>query len=462
MADDRVRSEAQGAGWGALWWALALTLHGVALFCLIYFTPLREWFFGPEEEEDAFTALEGPRVRKIVAILLEVHTKRLCKKVRQQKKLLAELAYIRDKRYERYLQQAQRGRREGEDVPPPEPLAALGPAGPDTNLPLEGRDIPGLYDVAKIIEQTTYGTYRQMRAVELARIQSLPLKEALGVTKVAVPPHPDLKLEVFQQDITNAKDGKLDALKDELFTAHSEIGSMVAAALRMLDMAEGLMASDVGGTTILASGGGALYEGSGDVRWGSPVGPPLLAHEYFPGAKESRFGKDFRPAPGRKLVSDGVKAEWMYVDTWYVIGPFPNPDRVFLEKKFPPESVVDLDATYVGKRGRKLRWEFRQSPHMMIAPHVADRYAIWYAYTEIYAEKPQDRWVAFGSDDYSRAWLNGELIWSSGKTPHHWIPDRGFRKLHFNQGYNPLLFRLENAGGTTGFSVIIYVGGTSF
>jgi hypothetical protein len=103
-----------------------------------------------------------------------------------------------------------------------------------------------------------------------------------------------------------------------------------------------------------------------------------------------------------------------------------------------------------------------QSPTLMIAPHVATNYAVWYAYSEIYADRPQDRWVAFGSDDYSKAWLNGEMVWTSGKTPHKWIPDRGFRKLHFRQGYNPLLVRLENAGGTTGFSVVFYLGNVQF
>ena len=457
MPEASTSSEAKAARWGAFWWTVAALFHVGAIAALIHFTPLREWFF-EREEEDSFAAVEGPRVRKVVHTLIEVHTKRLRRKIEQQKELLAKLQRIRDTRHERYAAQAESARRRGSDAPAPEPIAVLGPAGPDPNLPLDRRDIGQLYEIAQTIEETTYGTYRQMRAVELARIQGLSLQVARDAVKVGVPSHPALDLGVFELDIVSTTDGKLDALKTELFKARSEVGSMVAAAIRMLDMAEGLMAADVGGTTVLASGGGALYEGGGMTRWGSSVGPPLQAHEFFPGAKESQFGDDFRPAPGRKLMPDGPKAQWMYVDTWYLIGPFPNPDRARLDYKFAPDSVVDLDATYLGKGGRKLRWEFRQWHSMMIAPHVADKYAIWYGYTEIYSHKEQDRWVAFGSDDYSKAWLNGELVWASGKTPHHWIPDRGFRKLHFRQGYNPLLLKLENAGGTTGFSVIIHVG----
>ncbi len=54
--------------------------------------------------------------------------------------------------------------------------------------------------------------------------------------------------------------------------------------------------------------------------------------------------------PGNRLSvsdkpSDGLPARWAYVKSWHVIGPFPNPDRVNLRRKFPPESVIDLAAT---------------------------------------------------------------------------------------------------------------------
>jgi hypothetical protein len=126
-----------------------------------------------------------------------------------------------------------------------------------------------------------------------------------------------------------------------------------------------------------------------------------------------------------------------------------------MDRKFPPESTVDLGATYVGKSGDKLTWEFRQSNKMCVAPHTADEFAIWYAYTEVYADKAQSRWCIFGSDDYGKTWVNGDLVYRSGKEPHHWIPDRGWRKVHFRKGYNTVLVKLENGGGATGFSLCI-------
>ena len=93
-----------------------------------------------------------------------------------------------------------------------------------------------------------------------------------------------------------------------------------------------------------------------------------------------------------------MPAKWMYVQDWYVIGPFPNPNRVNIRRKFPPESVVDLDATYVGKDGRTIRWEFTQTKNSTpketwradgkaeLVPYNAEEYGIWYAYAEVFSD----------------------------------------------------------------------------
>jgi hypothetical protein len=105
-----------------------------------------------------------------------------------------------------------------------------------------------------------------------------------------------------------------------------------------------------------------------------------------------------------------------------------------------------------------MRWQFRQSATVCIFPHQPMDDAIWYAYTQVYADKDQDRWCIFGSDDYGKVWMDDELIFASGKTPHPWIPDRGVKKVHFKKGFNSILFKLENAWGNTGYSMCIYMG----
>jgi hypothetical protein len=175
------------------------------------------------------------------------------------------------------------------------------------------------------------------------------------------------------------------------------------------------------------------------------------------------LGRKF-PVAARKLMDDGVTAEWAFIDTWYIIGPFANPNRKGIDQKFPPEVLgckgVDLDAVYLGKpqsdgRPRQLRWLFRQSQDVCVIPHIPEDEAVYYAFTEVAADKDQSRWCIFGSDDWGRCWINGDVVFTSGKTPHPWIPDRGMKKVRFKKGANQVLFKWENAWGRTGFSMCV-------
>lgn len=159
----------------------------------------------------------------------------------------------------------------------------------------------------------------------------------------------------------------------------------------------------------------------------------------------------------RKFREGGAKAEWMFVDTWYTIGPFPNPARIFLDRKFPPETVVDLDATYIGKNGKLIQWKFRQSREPKVIPADAEEYGIWYAYTEVYMDRPCDLWVAIGSDDKGHVWLNDQPIWISGDRLKGWYFGEGFRKVHFKAGRNTILYRIENGHFKIAFSLGIRV-----
>ena len=164
---------------------------------------------------------------------------------------------------------------------------------------------------------------------------------------------------------------------------------------------------------------------------------------------------------------DGIPAKWMYVQDWYVIGPFPNPDRVNLRRKFPPESVVDLDATYVGKDGRTIKWEFMQARNATpkeswrsdlkpeVVPLNAAEYEIWYAYAEVFSDIACDRWIAVGSDDRSDIWINDVPVWGSSNKLKQWRVDEGYRRIHLNKGRNRILVRVENGWMSLGWSVSI-------
>jgi hypothetical protein len=160
---------------------------------------------------------------------------------------------------------------------------------------------------------------------------------------------------------------------------------------------------------------------------------------------------------GRKIVEGGTPAEWMFVDTWYTIGPFDNANRKNLHRKFPPETVIDLDATYVGKGGKEIHWQWVQAHAPMVTPADPAEYAIYYAYTEVWCDRPMDLWVAVGSDDKANVWLNAMPIWISGDQLKGWRVNEGFRKVTFKAGRNRFLYRVENGWLNLGFSLGIRV-----
>jgi hypothetical protein len=197
--------------------------------------------------------------------------------------------------------------------------------------------------------------------------------------------------------------------------------------------------------------------------WGSSVGPPLARDELFP--QRLALRPDPRPFPGRRILTGGPAddGDWMYLDVWYIIGPFPLPARGGAAAPpnslaFPPEAAVDLDAAYPGKEGMDLAWQWRMSNTLCVVPHVAANYAVWYAWTEVYSDADRDAWFAFGWDDFGKVWIGGALAADGGPTPHPWIPDRAVLKVRLKKGFTPVLVRLENAGGTTGFSAMVHRG----
>ena len=159
----------------------------------------------------------------------------------------------------------------------------------------------------------------------------------------------------------------------------------------------------------------------------------------------------------------------MFVDSWYLIGPWPNPGRKNLDTKFAPESVVDLDATYTGGRRNEVplpvHWHFYQASAVtknswgeitgMITPPGLDEFEIYYAYTELWLDEAADLWVAIGSDDQSKVWLNDQMIWKSADYYKSWVANEGLRKVHFDKGINRVLLRLENGQNSGGYSLMV-------
>jgi len=249
----------------------------------------------------------------------------------------------------------------------------------------------------------------------------------------------------------------------------------------LADYMRDLFAGDDSGRDENSDFTGELRGDSNDDSNGTPGPPPLpltgpprgtgTAVQIVRGRPTDRPGRGFPvlrnatrsprvPAPdqiwgGRTIGPGGVPGSWLGVTAWHIIGPFPNPARANIDRKFPPETVVDLDAVYEGKNG-PIAWEYYHSPlPSIVSPLNAEPYGIWYGYTELRFDRDVDLWVAIGSDDKSKVWVNDVLIWESAPQHKGWRSNEGFRRVHFRRGVNRVLLRCENGHFSMGWSFLL-------
>ena len=130
--------------------------------------------------------------------------------------------------------------------------------------------------------------------------------------------------------------------------------------------------------------------------------------------------------PAKRAMKEAQIIEWIQLDEWYVVGPFPNPKRKNLRRSFSPEETVDLDMHYTGKSGRRLEWQYIQSNTKQCFTPLQEDQTIWYAWTEIHSDRDVEISGMFGCSETGKVWLNGEHIFSSGLVPHPWTLDRGW------------------------------------
>jgi hypothetical protein len=167
---------------------------------------------------------------------------------------------------------------------------------------------------------------------------------------------------------------------------------------------------------------------------------------------------------GRILKNGGQYADRVFVNSWYIIGPFA------LSGKHPPEYAVDLDAIYYGKDNTTVGWQYVSNSQYPLTPPQVDKAGVFYGYTEIMVDREQDLWVWIGADDFASLELNDKLIWNSDVFNKNFNslayeknnPERGnwnlteFKRLvHFKAGRNTFKFKLTNSDTTTFFSLVL-------
>ncbi len=365
-----------------------------------------------------------------------------------------------------------------------------------------------LYDAAVALEQQIDRADQQARAAELAVLQGSSLSEASARLNQPPPPRPDLTPALRKGDATAeaagepgiATVGDLNEYREAIATATNETTDMARRASRQADGSapptpakSRARHSDPAEARRLATLE-RLSRTRGQSNYGSVVDLTSLQLSNWQGgggdeavtiqglrADQSGRGGEMvagsgrqnkvrlkesevvaNALPGRMLTEASARKGFLFLDTWYFIGPWDNWARADFELVHPPEQRIDLDARYYdGKFADRsshpdhiLRWEFVQSDRIAIEPPRITYSATWYAYTEVYSDRTREMLVAVASDDMAKVWLNGDVIWTDlGQSS--WNLDEGFRKVVFTEGFNTILVRVENGPAYCAFSVLL-------
>jgi hypothetical protein len=195
----------------------------------------------------------------------------------------------------------------------------------------------------------------------------------------------------------------------------------------------------------------------------------LAVHEQGP-----ELVADLRP-PGARLVStvttkhrgsqgfaQGIDSLWIrplggpFVTDWLVVGPFDNENDEFFDRPHPPELEFSRNATYGGKDGHAVRWRERaadEDGYVDLLANAGRRSAQWsvsYATTAIFSDRDRPVNILLGSDSGLRVWIGGRLVFRRHRHGRA-VPDQYLLQTILQEGWNPVLVKVCNPAGATGF-----------
>ena len=364
----------------------------------------------------------------------------------------------------------------------------------DTESSTTPENAAEMYDESLALEQQIAEANADIQAAKEASAQNTSFAEARGDQSATTPARPDIASQLSQSPLETV--GQLGAFRKALARARTEIQDMNARAASALGLSQGHGSSSTAGRTrdgarfatqaarITAARGGQGHsslqgygnvvnmigfggtgsagasEGmrSGRAGGGSNMKPGAVTHG--PGLE----GRDIlgKALPGRRFTRDSLRRGWLYIDTWYVIGPWENQSTIDYTNVHPPEREINFDARYRnGKfasrrdhRDHAMKWEFYQSDQARCQPPRVYADSTYYAYTDLWFEQPRDMLIAIATDDAARVWLNGEIIWQDEGIS-AWNLGEGYRRVRFKKGYNDLLVRIENGPRHCIWSVLL-------
>ena len=206
------------------------------------------------------------------------------------------------------------------------------------------------------------------------------------------------------------------------------------------------------------------------------AGSAYSSHNFFDGGNSGIPPVDASSlvlGGGRMLGAGGEYANRVYLNSWYVIGPFPGRHGadLFDNPSYPPEKAVLLDAVFFGKAERLLQWRYVTSQSYPFYPPDMAEDSVYYGYTEVFVDQACDLTAWIGVDDDVQIYLNDQLVWKGGNvnkrsyfdaifnTSNNYLRDynrtEGKRVLHFNKGPNKIFFKMSNGPNKAFLSMVL-------
>ena len=176
---------------------------------------------------------------------------------------------------------------------------------------------------------------------------------------------------------------------------------------------------------------------------------------------------------GRVFGAGGEYANRVLINSWYIIGPFPgrHGDDLFDNPVYPPEKAVLLDAVYLGKDERVLKWHYVTTQGYPLVPPDLVEDGVYYGYTEVSVDEDCDLVAWIGADDDAQIYVNDQLVWRGGKVSkmpffntifapgathtQDYNRSEGRRAVHFNKGRNKIFFKLSNGAQGMFLSMVL-------
>ena len=153
-----------------------------------------------------------------------------------------------------------------------------------------------------------------------------------------------------------------------------------------------------------------------------------------------------------KLRSIGYKAKvadrFEFLTSWYILGPFDDPDKGGLTRVYPPEEKLDLRASYDGKDEKRITWrsvssrnEFGNLDFTRLIQSEIEK-AVAYAFTAFESPVAGEAQFLGGSDDTMTVWLNGKKIMNVDKWEGGVTMDQHKAKGTLKKGRNEILVKI--------------------